>query len=539
MASEAVTLVAHDTTTVSFTSEDREGLTERAGKQQFSVMGYEQTVRVGIGAATASILAIDPCALLLTPSFRAVGVAVETRPEEYARPPLLAVDSHGCTLEAWSVNALGWVLVPNGESPGAPRSFLDRDDDALRAPEPRRSARRRKAVGREGNGPPYVDDLPRSGPADVALERADGDDAHGQASLLPLLALEDDLGDLSRRLAESVLLHRAPVGGLDDGANQIRGEPSLDDEMSARATDRLEDLGAVAGSVDANHQAAIAPDCGTDAVDLDADALGVFAAKPAITGTEHRADGAARFGDAGEQRVVARAPLVARIGAGQRSLLVAEQWLDRRVHVQMHGIVCMTTKLREPVLRHDELELCKLHFVEPAQISVHGIDARNRATGELHEQRVGTERFEAEDAPLADDIGVEQEAELRIHRIHDPASVFDVPEPAAEFARDSEPLEEHPERHQPADRRERSVARPAADPARVSPTDPPPPPLQLVTTCPLVSERPSAHLVDARLPRLCRSHQLLRRARRAPNSRAIPDRRYPPINHFAPGGREM
>ncbi|HEY3497788.1 MAG TPA: phage tail protein [Polyangiaceae bacterium] len=87
------------------------------GTYELSVTGYdEQTVRIGIGAETASILAIDPCALVLTPSFRAVGVAVETRPDEFPRPPLLAVDSHGCTLEAWSVNALGWVLVPNGEN---------------------------------------------------------------------------------------------------------------------------------------------------------------------------------------------------------------------------------------------------------------------------------------------------------------------------------------------------------------------------------------------------------------------------------------
>jgi hypothetical protein len=37
MAAEPLTLVAHDTSTVSFNSEDREGLTRRGGKQQFLV----------------------------------------------------------------------------------------------------------------------------------------------------------------------------------------------------------------------------------------------------------------------------------------------------------------------------------------------------------------------------------------------------------------------------------------------------------------------------------------------------------------------
>lgn len=83
---------------------------------QLSVEGFDETtVLVALGAEIGETLAADPCALILTPSFSSVGIAVEERPAEFPRPPLLAVDTSGCVLEAWSVNSLGWVLVPNGD----------------------------------------------------------------------------------------------------------------------------------------------------------------------------------------------------------------------------------------------------------------------------------------------------------------------------------------------------------------------------------------------------------------------------------------
>ena len=67
-------------------------------------------------APLAPEIATDPCALTLSPDARLAAGTVECPPDEFPRPPLLAVDAAGCVHAAWSVNAEGWVLVPRSDT---------------------------------------------------------------------------------------------------------------------------------------------------------------------------------------------------------------------------------------------------------------------------------------------------------------------------------------------------------------------------------------------------------------------------------------
>jgi phage tail-like protein len=67
---------------------------------------------VALGPSPPLGLPVDSCALTLAAGRAAVGVALLSPPSTFPSPPLLTVDANGCILAAWSVNALGWVLVP-------------------------------------------------------------------------------------------------------------------------------------------------------------------------------------------------------------------------------------------------------------------------------------------------------------------------------------------------------------------------------------------------------------------------------------------
>jgi phage tail-like protein len=60
-------------------------------------------------------LPVDHCALTLAAGRAPVGVALLSPPSAWPAPPLLTVDAQGCIVAAWSVNALGWVLVPRAD----------------------------------------------------------------------------------------------------------------------------------------------------------------------------------------------------------------------------------------------------------------------------------------------------------------------------------------------------------------------------------------------------------------------------------------
>jgi phage tail-like protein len=64
---------------------------------------------------TADILAVDPCALVLVPQGRRVGIGVTTPPEVFPLPPDLTVDRDGCAIDAWAAGERGHVLRRTGE----------------------------------------------------------------------------------------------------------------------------------------------------------------------------------------------------------------------------------------------------------------------------------------------------------------------------------------------------------------------------------------------------------------------------------------
>lgn len=76
------------------------------------------TFDVQLGSTAPAPLPVDPCAIQLAPRLRTVAPhasagRVSGRP--WPRPPLLAVDSAGCVLPAWSVDGHGRTLEPDQE----------------------------------------------------------------------------------------------------------------------------------------------------------------------------------------------------------------------------------------------------------------------------------------------------------------------------------------------------------------------------------------------------------------------------------------
>lgn len=87
------------------------------GSYELFVEGYELDsvfINVAISNPPPPEDQPDPCAITLIPRTRRVGISVTSPPSTFPRPPLLAVDSAGCVVDAWSVDQGGRVLVPNG-----------------------------------------------------------------------------------------------------------------------------------------------------------------------------------------------------------------------------------------------------------------------------------------------------------------------------------------------------------------------------------------------------------------------------------------
>jgi phage tail-like protein len=89
------------------------------GLYALAVEGFEAdeiVIDIALAAGPhAPTFSADPCALTLVPDASSAGRVLDI-PATIPRPPLLAVDASGCVVEAWSVDAAGRVLVPNGDT---------------------------------------------------------------------------------------------------------------------------------------------------------------------------------------------------------------------------------------------------------------------------------------------------------------------------------------------------------------------------------------------------------------------------------------
>jgi hypothetical protein len=205
---------------------------------------------------------------------------------------------------------------------------------------------------------------------DIAVEGAHRYDANVQPALLPLGSRKVDLGDLSQRPTVGVRVDCRPPSVVHDGAEEIRGEASLHEKMSASSADFFEEFGAITACIDAYDDAGCWTDRRADAVDVRANRRRVRSAEASITGAKNRADASLRFGDDAEQRMVARTSVVARIRAGQRALLVTEERFDGGVHVEVNAIAPEGANLSKTLVGHHEFELGEVQLVYATQVAV-------------------------------------------------------------------------------------------------------------------------------------------------------------------------
>jgi hypothetical protein len=206
----------------------------------------------------------------------------------------------------------------------------------------------------------------------------------------------------------------------------------------------------------------------------------------------------------GQQRMVARTPVVARIRPRQRSLLSAKDALDRRVDIEVYVLSAQLLHTREPVPHHQRFEIPKRSCVESREVAIHRVDARYDAACESDEERIGRERFESEDARLPCDVGVQQEAELRLHRVDDQRTALQPEEVATELCVYAFVSAENTEARQACDARQRRVRTTWMDSRRVRSADAI---VTAIAVSTLAAANVPAHLMDARRARSFCSHK--------------------------------
>jgi hypothetical protein len=88
--------------------------------------------------------------------------------------------------------------------------------------------------------------------------------------------------------------------------------------------------------------------------------------------------------------------------------LRAEHALDRGVDIEMDRLGLQLVHGGEPLRDHHRFQVGDCLVVEPAQVAIHGVDARHDSTRETDEERIGRKRLEAEDTRLSGNVRVEQ-----------------------------------------------------------------------------------------------------------------------------------
>ena len=332
----------------------------------------------------------------------------------------------------------------------------------------------------------------------VALARPHGDHADGDAVLAPFAAAEHRRGDLSGGALVGVDVDGAPRLPRGERADEILGLAALDDEEHAQLVEGAKQGGAVPCGVDAHDHDAVGPHCRAQPFEPNADRRHIGFAERRVAGAKARADHSVDLRDTRQERVVARPTPMSRIRADLRPLLGAVDLRHGRVDVDVNAGEAPAAKLRKAMLGDQVFERGELRFGEPHEVVVEHVDARNEAAREVHEQRIGRERFDTEHASLTGDERVEQQAQLGRHRVHHEHPRLQMTEPLAQRSVHSQPTHVRCEPDEPSRRCQRRLRRVRADRRRVRPPNPAPLALQPVALSPLASANSSAHLAGAR-----------------------------------------
>jgi hypothetical protein len=165
--------------------------------------------------------------------------------------------------------------------------------------------------------------------------------------------------------------------------------------------------------------------------------------------------------------MIAPACVVTGIRPHERALLRAEYAFDGGVDVEMNLLRPKVAHRREALVHHQGFQIREPLVVETAQVAVQGVQARNDAARQTHEERVRRERFESEHASLPRDVRVHQQAQLRLHRIDNPPAALEPAEPSAKLGIEPLAPAEHAEAREPRGARQRRVASPLVNPCRI------------------------------------------------------------------------
>jgi hypothetical protein len=177
---------------------------------------------------------------------------------------------------------------------------------------------------------------------------------------------------------------------------------------------------------------------------------------------------------------------------------VTEEHLDRGVDVEVHQLQLGQFLLPQTVLGHHLFQELDLRGPEATQVAVDRVDAGDGAARHEFEDRVGGEVLQAEDARLAQKVGVDEQPQLGAHRVDDTIADLEVAEAPAQSLVHADVPQKRAEGYEPGGGAQRRIGLADPDAARIGSANPPPLLLQLVAVSPLASSDVSTHLSGAR-----------------------------------------
>lgn len=109
------------------------------------------------------------------------------------------------------------------------------------------------------------------------------------------------------------------------------------------------------------------------------------------------------------------------------------------------------------MLGYELFEVFELLRTEAAKVIVKYVDTRDRSAGKTREERIACEPLEVEDTFGADDRRIDEELNLRVHRVNDSLANRRVREALVQRTTEAFSLDERVERGQAADARQGRV----------------------------------------------------------------------------------
>ncbi len=162
----------------------------------------------------------------------------------------------------------------------------------------------------------------------------------------------------------------------------------------------------------------------------------------------------------------------------------------------MESDIAATTQVDQPLLGHQVLQVRDGGLVEASQIAIHRVEAGDHAPGQPHEERIGGPALQPEDTILADGRCVDEQAQLRGHRIDHQRPALQSREAPRQLPIDPLLAQERPEYGEATAPGQGRVAPCDTDARRVRTPD-----LLSevkVAVAALAAERITSHLMDAR-----------------------------------------